>query len=90
MLLSSQLVFSYNAGTQFLFPSINCQPTETLLITGSSGKGKTTLLHLLAGILKPTSGAININNADICLLSGKRLDSFRGQQIVSFFNNRIL
>lgn len=85
MLLSSQLGFLYNADTQFLFPAISCQPTETLLITGSSGKGKTTLLHLLAGILKPKSGAIKINNADICLLTGKKLDSFRGQHIGIIF-----
>lgn len=85
MLSSSQLRFSYNAGTTFLFPEIVCGSSETLLITGSSGKGKTTLLHLLAGILKPSGGTVTINNANICLLSGKRLDSFRGQHIGIIF-----
>ena len=73
MLSSSQLGFSYNTDTQFLFPEFSCQPAETLIITGSSGKGKTTLMHLLAGILQPTSGAIKVKNVDICLLKGKKL-----------------
>ena len=81
MLSSTELVFSYNTTTRFLFPPVSCGPSETLLITGASGKGKTTFLHLLAGILKATSGAIHINHQDICTLGGKRLDSFRGQHI---------
>ena len=85
MLSSSQLGFSYNTDTQFLFPEFSCQPAETLIITGSSGKGKTTLMHLLAGILQPTSGAIKVKNVDICLLKGKKLDSFRGQHIGIIF-----
>jgi putative ABC transport system ATP-binding protein len=85
MLSSSQLHFSYNTDTQFLFPAIVCQSSEMLLITGSSGKGKTTLLHLLAGILKPSGGSVTINNTNICLLSGKRLGSFRGQHIGIIF-----
>lgn len=81
MLTSKELVFSYNTATSFSFPNVYCNAGETLLITGASGKGKTTLLHLLAGILKPTSGSIHINDQDICLIRGKRLDSFRGQHI---------
>ncbi len=85
MLLSSQLKFSYNSGTAFLFPEITCDPKNVLLITGSSGKGKTTLLHLLAGLIKPEAGSININNTDISLLNGKNLDSFRGRHIGIIF-----
>lgn len=85
MLSSSQLGFSYNAGTQFLFPAISCQPTETLLITGSSGKGKTTLLHLLAGILKPDTGNILIGETDLTKLNARKLDKFRGKRIGIIF-----
>ncbi|MCL4170330.1 UNVERIFIED_CONTAM: hypothetical protein GTU68_051525, partial [Idotea baltica] len=54
---------------------------ESLLILGKSGIGKTTLLHLLAGLLKPASGTLVVDNVDITALSHSQLDKFRGQHI---------
>ncbi len=45
------------------------------------GTGKTTLLHLLGGLLQPTAGNITINNQDILQLTAAKLDAFRGQSI---------
>lgn len=42
--------------------NINLEKGETLVISGESGTGKSTLLSLLLGILKPTEGLIEINN----------------------------
>jgi putative ABC transport system ATP-binding protein len=81
MIRTRQLLFQYNSETQFQFPDLQCKAGETTLITGASGTGKTTLLHLLGGLLKPTSGVIDINEVDICALSTKKLDHFRGQNI---------
>jgi putative ABC transport system ATP-binding protein len=66
MIRTQQLLFQYNSDTQFQFPNLQCKAGETALITGASGTGKTTLLHLLGGLLKPTSGEIYINEIDIC------------------------
>jgi putative ABC transport system ATP-binding protein len=52
-----------------------------LLILGSSGTGKTTLLHLLAGLRKPTSGEVEVNGVKLSSLSGASLDRFRGKNI---------
>jgi lipoprotein-releasing system ATP-binding protein len=65
----------------FDFPNLVCNASETLLITGNSGKGKTTLLHILAGLLRPKTGEILINEINICNLSDKKLDAFRGKNI---------
>ncbi|WP_432673012.1 ABC transporter ATP-binding protein [Flavobacterium sp. SM2513] len=81
MIRTQEVVFQYNSETQFQFPNLQCNAGKALLITGASGKGKTTLLHLLGGLLKPTSGSILINTTNICQLSSKRLDYFRGQNI---------
>ena len=81
MLQSKEVTFFYNKHTQFVFPELHCNASETLLITGNSGKGKTTLLHLLAGLLRPKSGEIFISDTNICQLSEKKLDQFRGKNI---------
>lgn len=81
MIRTQQLLFQYNSETQFQFPDLQCKAGEATLITGASGTGKTTLLHLLGGLLKATSGAIFINDVNICTLSAKKLDHFRGQNI---------
>lgn len=80
MIATQNLVFSYG-NLAFRFPDIQCHPKETLLITGNSGKGKTTLLHLLGGLLRPESGSITIGETNIESLSEKRLDRFRGSTI---------
>lgn len=81
MITTQNLQFSYNSKQNFSFPDLSCKSGETLLITGSSGKGKTTLLHLLGGLLSPTSGTIQIDGTEISNLSPSKLDAFRGKNI---------
>lgn len=81
MIVTKDVTFFYNATTQFAFPDVKCNPSETLLITGNSGKGKTTLLHLLAGLLRPKKGEISIDDTNVSQLSEKKLDQFRGKNI---------
>jgi len=81
MLATRNLSFSYPNGPSFLFPDIGLQAREVLLILGSSGVGKTTLLHLLAGLQKPTSGTVNINGINLIGLSDSNADKFRGKNI---------
>lgn len=81
MISTQGVTFLYPPNHSFKFPDITCNSGETLLITGNSGTGKTTLLHLLGGLLKPQSGNISINNQDISSLNATALDKFRGQSI---------
>ncbi len=80
MIQTQGLSFSYTSA-KMSFPDIHCKPGNTLLITGASGKGKTTLLHLLAGLLKPATGRIFIKDSDIVLLGERAMDRFRGNNI---------
>ena len=75
------LTFQYSGGPRFSFPDFSCAAGEHLLVLGESGKGKTTLLHLLAGMIRPTAGSIEIQNTDIVKLGNRELDKFRGQHI---------
>lgn len=60
-------------------PGINfdVKEKEKFLITGKSGVGKTTLLHCLAGILKPTAGKIIVNNENIVDFDQDQLAVYR-------------
>ncbi len=81
MIRTQDLSFSYNQNTGFLFPNIQLNPSETLLITGNSGKGKTTLLHLLGGLLRAEKGGVFVDETNLETLSEKKLDQFRGKNI---------
>ncbi len=50
---------------------------ETAVLVGSSGAGKSTILRLILGLLKPTSGRILIMGRDIVPLSEKELNPIR-------------
>ena len=81
MIRTKGLNFKYNDQASFSFPDINLGKDENLLIIGSSGIGKTTLLHLLAGLLESNSGSINLYGQDISKLTQHQIDKFRGQNI---------
>lgn len=81
MISTKNLRFSYSKDQEFIFPDLYCDAGSTLLITGDSGKGKTTYLHILAGLLQPKSGEIIIDNTDLVSLSEKTTDKFRGKNI---------
>jgi ABC-type lipoprotein export system ATPase subunit len=81
MLHTTNLKFEYPGGPSFTFPNIQCGKGEHLLILGESGKGKTTLLHLLAGMLQAQSGEVNIASQNISAMSGSVLDKYRGEHV---------
>lgn len=58
---------------------------QHLFIRGPSGSGKTTLLNLLAGILLPTQGQLNILNQPLAHLSQAARDRFRADHLGIIF-----
>lgn len=89
MLKTVDVAFSYTKESSFNFPDIKLSNSQSLLILGKSGIGKTTLLHLLAGILSPDNGNIFINDTNIANIGSKKLDAFRGRHIGIVFQNTI-
>ncbi|MHA1461922.1 MAG: ABC transporter ATP-binding protein [Candidatus Heimdallarchaeota archaeon] len=62
---------------------------EIVAIMGPSGCGKTTLLNMIGGLDKPTSGKVIINNQEITNYSDKDITDFRKKNlsfIFQFFN----
>ena len=81
MISTKNITFSYDKNQNFIMPDLFCQAGSTILVTGNSGKGKTTYLHILAGMLQPNSGEILIDNTDFTNLKGSKADKFRGKNI---------
>ena len=85
MLETKDLSFSYPKGESFNFPNIRVETGDVLLVLGQSGKGKTTLLHLLAGLMSPIKGAVNVDDIALESLNGSAKDKFRGENIGIIF-----
>ena len=63
--------------------SFRVMPGETLVLSGASGAGKSSVLRLLMGFRKPDAGRIALNGQDATLLAPaelRRLSSYVGQR----------
>ena len=81
MVITKEVEFNYDNQIFFNFQNIDLKSTENLLIIGDSGVGKTTLMHLLAGLLKSNSGSIKLFDKELSQLSSHQLDTFRKNNI---------
>ncbi len=54
---------------------------QVLAIVGQSGVGKSTLLHLLGALDRPTSGQIRMGETDLNALSGAAAARFRNREV---------
>lgn len=81
-LIMRDLCFSYNPGSSVLH-NVNwiVQAGERSSLVGASGAGKTTLAHILCGLLEPDSGTIEIaglDTRDLSLSAMRRCIGFVG------------
>lgn len=70
---------------QLNIPHLQIERGEHLFIKGASGSGKTTLLNLLAGIILPQSGSIEILGKSFAQLSARQRDQFRADHLGIIF-----
>lgn len=69
--------------------SFSVKRGEFVAIVGSSGSGKSTILHLIGGVDRPTSGKVYIEGKDVYSLNEENLAIFRRRQvglIYQFYN----
>lgn len=60
---------------------VDVPPGQMTLLVGPSGCGKTTLISILAGLLDPTSGQLQVLGEDLVRMSNRRKVVFRRKNI---------
>ena len=71
----------YGAVTAVEVPEWRAGAGEAWLLAGQSGSGKTTVLHILAGLTSPTVGTAIVSGTDIAALSESARDRWRGRNV---------
>src|SRR2546422_11276996 len=56
-------------------------PGEFVAVMGPSGWGKSTLLHILGGLLKPSSGRVMVDGEDLAAMSDAARPDLRRRKI---------
>jgi ATP-binding cassette subfamily B protein RaxB len=64
---AKNISFHYDQLSRPIFSSLNISvsPGESVAIVGPSGVGKTTLMKVMSGLLKPSEGSVYFNGVDI-------------------------
>src|SRR5437763_17158655 len=66
--------------------SFEVAPGEIVAVLGKTGCGKSTMFNLLAGLIEPTSGTVNVTGHD----PFKEFSFFRGKIGIVFQNDRLM
>ncbi|MDU4859879.1 MAG: ABC transporter ATP-binding protein [Terrisporobacter othiniensis] len=91
ILEANQLKKIYGSGTTAVHAIDNVSLTvdrgEFVAVVGTSGSGKSTFLHMLGGLDRPTSGCVTIDDKKIFELKEEELTIFRRRKIGFVFQN---
>lgn len=88
MVRVENLTFGYGAdGFRLRIPEFSLDDGERVAVVGPSGSGKTTLLNLIAGILTPETGRIDVAGTDVSGLSDAARRRFRASRIGFVFQD---
>lgn len=67
MLALQQASFGYSTDAPlFKNVSLMVEPGQIIAITGNKGTGKSTLLQLMAGVLTPGTGSVQVDDINVC------------------------
>ena len=82
MLRTQGLRYRYaDDGPELAFPDLDVGRGKELLLLGASGTGKTTLLHLIAGMRTPSAGDVHLDGRPFSALPTAERDLARGQHM---------
>ena len=90
MIEVENLSYVYSSGQILSFPSFSIGKGDHFLLLGESGSGKTSLLHVLGGLLRGYSGSVRVEGVELSQLKEGELDKFRGKKMGFVFQRNHL
>lgn len=88
LLRCENLKFSFTPSVPIIdIPSFTLDQGEKVFLYGPSGLGKSTLLNIITGVIKPDSGNVFFEDKEIFSLSASQRDTLRGQKMGYIFQN---
>lgn len=86
VLQCENLVFKYaSSGFELRIPGFSIKAGDTVFLEGDSGSGKSTLLNLMAGVLMPQAGRVNLMGKNLSQLSPGQCDALRVDHVGFLF-----
>lgn len=81
MIVWEGLAYGYPRGPMLRFPDLHLADGGLLLLRGASGTGKSTLLALLAALLTPTQGRLDVEGVAVHTLGPRERDAWRARHV---------
>ena len=87
MIETRALAVRFADGTAIHYEDLRFEEGHSYALLGASGCGKTTLLNMIAGVLRPSEGEVRIDGEDAVAWPQKRRDHFRIHEIGYIFQD---
>lgn len=81
MIASRDLAYAYAGSRPLRFPDLDAPQGAIVLLSGPSGSGKSTWLSLVAALVLPSAGSLEVAGQNLAALSGAAADAWRARTI---------
>ncbi len=68
-------------------PSFSVKQGESIMLFGGNSSGKTTLMKILSGIIRPQRGSVCVLGRDLIAMNKNELSQFRADHVGHIFQN---